>query len=295
MPNRNDLDLASILGCDMKLSRAPRLEDVRVDHNPPQASKLRPVVAKPLPHEPRPPRVSLSYIGPRLASVVDRQMLGVHVPPQLCSTRREVSRPLQDLLGARSALLDYANAWHLPILCPDIIEGEATLDEPLAPLVLPKERRAHCRARMGQPLPVATASGARERVAIRAMALVRQDAKPQVELPARTAVDRDGPPAGVRRRPDLPAPGEPRARLRAEFLGFRDHGVVDDLDRAASSRRHRHCQAGVVVWLTTPVKVTFRTDPLDDNGSRAARLMTRRSQNNRVAGAGEVAPDSSIP
>ena len=68
MPNRDNLDPASILsGCDMELPRTSRLEEVRVEHSPPQASRLRPVVAKPLPDKPRPPRVSLSHIGPRLA------------------------------------------------------------------------------------------------------------------------------------------------------------------------------------------------------------------------------------
>jgi hypothetical protein len=39
-------------------------------------------------------------------------MLGVHVPPQLCSASREVPCGFQDSLWARGALLDYVDPRH---------------------------------------------------------------------------------------------------------------------------------------------------------------------------------------
>jgi hypothetical protein len=94
------------------LPRAAGLEEVRLDNSPSDQVGLRPVVAKPLPNEPDWPGISLRHIRPCLASVVDRQMLRVHVAPQLRSARREVTRRFQHSLWARGALFHNMNPRH---------------------------------------------------------------------------------------------------------------------------------------------------------------------------------------
>jgi hypothetical protein len=116
--HRDDLNATSSICVRGRtnLPRAPRLEEIRLDHGSPDGVGLRPVVAKPLPNEADRPGISLRHIGPRLASVVDRQMFGVHVPPQVCSARREVTRRFQRSLWARGALFYNVNPRHSEIV-----------------------------------------------------------------------------------------------------------------------------------------------------------------------------------
>ena len=116
-PKRDDLDLApTVCRRGVELPCASRLEEVGGDHRPSQASRLRPVVAEPLPDQPRPPRIALGYVGPRLSAVVNRHVLDIDITPQLGSMGREVTRRYEHLVGARGARLDHVNVRHAEIV-----------------------------------------------------------------------------------------------------------------------------------------------------------------------------------
>jgi hypothetical protein len=91
VPNSDDIDAASTLVGRRRanLPCAAGSEDVGLDDGSFQHVRLRPIVAKPFPDESDWPSIALGHIRPGLAAVVNGQMLGVNVTPQLCPTIRK--------------------------------------------------------------------------------------------------------------------------------------------------------------------------------------------------------------
>src|SRR5215211_13539 len=116
--DRGDLDAASASRCLSRanLPRAAALEEIRVDYGTSDNVGARPVVPKALPDVPDRPRIPLGHVGPCVALVVDRQVLGVHVAPKFCTARREVTCRLQDAVGRGGALFDHVNPRHAEIV-----------------------------------------------------------------------------------------------------------------------------------------------------------------------------------
>jgi hypothetical protein len=112
--DRDDLDAASIIRRRdrVDLPGAPGLEEIRVDDSAFDGIGLRLVVAKALPHKSYRPRVAFGDVSPRLSTVVEGEMLCVHVPPIVGTAGGEVSGCFQDSFRACGALLDDVNPRH---------------------------------------------------------------------------------------------------------------------------------------------------------------------------------------
>src|SRR6266542_5163985 len=74
----------------------------------------------------------------------------------------------------------------------------------------------------------------------------RADSDAERERPRLPAPHDDRPAARARVPPHPPAPADPPAGLRAESLRLRPNIVVNDLNRAACSRRDLHCERCVI-------------------------------------------------